>query len=220
MLDNLSLKQKKIIVIIGIIILIGVMYLIYNKNEKQSINVDENILINKSEQNYTDNDSIKDINKKIVVHITGAIKNPGIVELEEGSRIEDAIVKAGGLTEDADISNINLAYTLEDGTKIIIPRENDVQEIKDEDLISKESGKNVIEETNINTDKKSGSTININKATENELQTLPGIGSSLAKKIIIYREENGKFVSTLDIKNVNGIGENKYESIKDYISVN
>ena len=217
MLDNLSLKQKKIIIIIGALVLVGIMYFIFNKNEKQNIITDENILIGNSEQNAIIDEKTEDIEDMIVIHITGAVKKPGIVRLQDGSRIEDAIEKAGGLTEDADISNVNLAYILEDGTKITIPRNSEIEDIEDSNLITKESGKNIIQD--INTNDKSYTTVNINKATQGELETIPGIGSSIAQKIISYRDENGKFSTIEDIKNVSGIGDNKYEAIKDYISV-
>lgn len=217
MMDNLSLKQKRIIIIVGILVLIGIMYLVFNKKEKQSIITDENILVGTGEQNIVNDETTKDIEDMIVIHITGAVKKPGIVKLEDGSRIEDAIENAGGLTEDADITNVNLAYILEDGTKLTIPRNSDVEDIENSNFISKESGKNIIQDTNTNY--KSYSTVNINKATQSELETIPGIGSSIAQKIISYRDENGKFLSIEDIKNVNGIGDNKYEAIKDYISV-
>ena len=135
-----------------------------------------------------------------------------------GSRIEDAIESAGGLTENADITKVNLAYVVEDGTKIKIPSASE-EDIGDEDIIDSKSGDNIIIEENAVPSNNSPQTININKATEKEFETLPGIGPSLASKIIEYRNQNGKFESIEDIKNVNGIGDNKYEKIKDLITV-
>ena len=154
----------------------------------------------------------------VIIHITGSVKNPGIVKLKEGSRIEDAIESAGGLTENADITKVNLAYVVEDGTKIKIPSASE-EDIGDEDIIDSKSGDNIIIEENTVPSNNSTQTININKATEKEFETLPGIGPSLASKIIEYRNQNGKFESIEDIKNVNGIGDNKYEKIKDLITV-
>lgn len=225
MLDNLNEKQKKILIIVAILVAIGLVYYIYNKTGKtDNIDLDENILItnNLTQEN---SENTQDEEELVIVHITGSVKNPGIVKLKQGSRIEDAIQSAGGLTENADISKVNLAYVLEDGIKIRIPS-LDEEETEEEDILIEGSGENIIQETDINTNINSNTTskstnkaININKATEIELQTLPGIGGSLASKIIEYREQNGKFSSIEDIKNVNGIGESKYNNIKDLISV-
>ena len=155
---------------------------------------------------------------EVIIHITGSVKNPGIVRLKEGSRIEDAIEAAGGLTENADISKVNLAYVVDDGTKIKIPSSQE-EDIGDEEIIDSGSGENIIIEKNTTSSNKSSQTININKATETELQTLPGIGASLASRIIEYRSQTGKFGSIEEIKNVNGIGDSKFENIKDLISV-
>lgn len=126
----------------------------------------------------------------------------------------DAIDKAGGLTEDADISDVNLAYVLEDGIKIKIPT---ISEEKNEEIIINSSGEGIVEkEISNNSENK---IININKANETDLQTLPGIGASLAGRIVEYRDSNGKFNEIEDIKNVSGIGDSKYENIKNLICV-
>lgn len=214
MLDNLTKKQKIIVIAIAGIVAIGIMYFIYNKNQvKEDINIEDEILVNNviTNENNTNDDIV-------IIHITGSVKNPGIVKLKEGSRIEDAIESAGGLTENADITKVNLAYVVEDGTKIKIPSASE-EDIGDEDIIDSKSGDNIIIEENAVPSNNSTQTININKATEKEFETLPGIGPSLASKIIEYRNQNGKFESIEDIKNVNGIGDNKYEKIKDLITV-
>lgn len=213
-MENLTKQQKIIILIIAIIVAIGIIYFILNKNQlKTNINLEDEILIG----NMSSTNEIHSEDELIVVHITGSVKSPGIVRLKEGSRIEDSIEAAGGLTENADISKVNLAYILDDGIKIRIPSSTD-ENIENEDILSENSGENIIEEENTIYSKESR-TININKATEAELQTLPGIGESLAIKIIEYRNQNGKFSNIEEIKNVNGIGENKYVEIKDLITV-
>ena len=214
MLDNLTKKQKIIVIAIAGIVVIGIMYFIYNKNQvKEDINIENEILVNNviTNENNTNDDIV-------IIHITGSVKNPGIVKLKEGSRIEDAIEAAGGLTENADITKVNLAYVVEDGTKIKIPSASE-EDIGDEDIIDSKSGENIVIEENTVSSNNSTQTININKATEKEFETLPGIGPSLASKIIEYRNQNGKFGSIEDIKNVNGIGDSKYEKIKDLITV-
>ena len=217
MLDSLNSKQKKIVIVIGIIILLGVIIYFFKNNSINYSADDVEILVAKnSTNNIIDKKDADDNKEAIIVHITGAVKTPGIVKLEEGCRIEDAINKAGGLTEDADITKVNLAYILEDGIKIKIPKTSDIGDLQEDTILSNESGENVLEDI----EKSSQDTcININKATEQELKNLPGIGASLASKIIDYRNNNGKFSIVDDIKKVNGIGDSKFESIRDYICV-
>ena len=109
---------------------------------------------------------------------------------------------------------MNLAFILEDGIKIIIPSNSDIGDLQENNVLSSESGENVLENVE---NLSQSSSVNINKATEQELKTLPGIGPSLASKIIDYREHNGRFSTVEDIKNVNGIGDSKYDNIKEYI---
>lgn len=222
MLENFSLNQKRIIIIVGIVVTIGIIYFIYNNLGNNNVDqLDDNMLIQNNNINEIASDNAE-TEEKIIIHVTGAVKTPGIVKLDDGSRIEDAIEAAGGLTEDADISNVNLAYVLDDGTKIKIPSLSDGDIGNVEDVITDESGEGIIEEfdsTSSSNSQNSTGNININKATEAELDTLPGIGPSLASKIIEYREQNGKFSSIEDIKNVSGIGDSKFENIKDLISV-
>lgn len=215
MLDNLNSKQKKIVVIVGIIVVIGIIYFIYNKNENKDIEIDEEILI---ENNKTEDEINNEETNEIVIHITGEVNNPGIIKLKEGSRIEDAIEKAGGLTENADISNVNLAYILDDGIKIKIPSSLDNKDMEDDEIITEENGENIIENI-ASSSSVNSSKININKATEEELKNLPGIGLELAARVVKYRTENGKFSNIEEIKNVSGIGDSKFEKIKELISV-
>ena len=107
---------------------------------------------------------------------------------------------------------MNLAFIVEDGVKIRIPSTNDKDEI---DIVTESSGSEVIDEN----DETSNGLININKASQAELETLNGIGPSLALKIIEYREQNGKFKTISDIKNVSGIGDKLFEKIKEYITI-
>src|SRR5699024_8534870 len=133
----------------------------------------------------------------------GEVKKEGIVYLEASSRIVDAIKEAGGATKEADLSQINLAYELQDGQKIYIPNKNE----KISEYITMSSGNNVIIEENnssAETERKENK-VNINTANVNELDNLPGIGPSLAQRIIEYREENGNFKSIEELQNVKGI---------------
>lgn len=197
-------NNKKIIVyiLIGIVVVIGGIKLIdiyYQNNNNEEITI-QNVLTTEDEPEKIENETIK-------VYVTGEVKNQGVIELEQGSRIVDAIEKAGGQTEEANLKNVNLAYELEDGQKIYIPNksEENTNEITDDGI------------TGI--DSKENDTININKADEKELQELNGIGESLASSIIKYREDNGKFKNIEDLKNVPGIGESKFSNIKEKIKV-
>ena len=206
--------NKKILFIIIIIsgIIYGVFnYFTQNKNKENLENISQDIIINNQTENITEENNNQE---KIVIHITGAICNEGIYELEENSRIADAVKMAGGLKEDADLKQINLAYVLEDGMKINIPSKN---ENINEDSNNTES---YISKENLNSSNNTKiSKVNINNATQTELETLPGIGPSTALKIINYRKEKGKFNKIEDIKNVNGIGENKFNKIKEFIKI-
>jgi competence protein ComEA len=195
-------NNKKIIIIIGVIILIIISIYVLTKIDEY--NYEEN---NYEEYFAEEENIIKEEAKKvIVVHIIGEINKPGIVELEEGARVIDAIKKAGGTTEKADLAQINLAYILKDGQKIYIPN------TEDNDKKIEYNTANI--ENNIKEEK-----ININTADEDELQRLPGVGASTAAKIIKYREENGSFRKIEDIQNVKGIGEAKYNDLKEQIEV-
>lgn len=205
------LKQRKIGIIIAILIIILIGWKVYDSKKYEEVNSEEILVTDKKDNNKKDEEE----EEIMAVHVTGEVKNPGVVKVKEGSRIEDVIEAAGGLTENADTTNINLAYMIEDGMKIRIPSSN--EEDIEANYISVDSGKGVIiSEENNNT---SNLIVNINTADETELEQLPGIGPSIASKIIEYRNQNGKFKNIEDIKNVTGIGESKYEKIKDFIKV-
>ena len=154
----------------------------------------------------------------------------GVVILNKGSRIVDAINAAGGTTVKANVSKVNLVYVLDDGMKVNIPNNNDLKNNPDFEYITMSSGDGANDASA--TGSSSGdswpsnfgsgsnySVVNINTATQTELESLPGIGPSLALKIINYRKDNGRFSSIEDIKNVSGIGDSKFESLKDFITV-
>ena len=220
-------KKKKIIIIISIICTIIIAGIIYIKDQEEytDMNIFEEI-----ENEQKTNETVDDVeneeqntnetvdNERIIaIHITGEVKKPGILYLKEGSRIADAIKEAGGATKNADLDRVNLAYVLADGQKIYIPNKNE----KDEEIsyIISNSGDNIlVEEGKIN---KEGETakVNINTANLSELETLPGIGPSLAQRIIEYRETNGNFQTIEDLQNVKGIGDSKYSNIKDNVCI-
>lgn len=149
----------------------------------------------------------------IAVHVIGAVPRPGLYEFVEGARVQDAIDVAGGLLSSADVSSINLAALLEDGQQLNIPYQDGAQPIQsfssDELVLPTEESSNA-ENTEL---------ININTATVEELDSLPGIGPTTAQRIIDYRNENGPFDTIEDIQNVSGIGPSTFDDIKDLITV-
>lgn len=208
MLESLTKKQKIIFFIILFIMVGIIVYYIYTtlySNHFSYFYENSNLdTINLIEDNTNEiyNIEIQNINT-IVVYVCGAVKESKVISLSKNSRICDAIDAVGGLTNEADLTNINLAYILEDGEKIYIPKKGEETE-----------NSLTFSNNNLKSNK-----ININKATQTELETIPGIGPSTALKIINYRQTNGKFLRIEDIKNVSGIGEAKFENIKNYISI-
>lgn len=212
-MENLSKNQKIILIVILIFMIIFIFYYILKKTDNSEyveLDVEENVYEN---SNNEIEDNYAQVEEKIIVHVIGSVKIKGIVELERGARISDVIEAAGGTTEDADLSKINLAYVVEDGQKIYVPNKSDSESINN---VTEDAGYNVIEQNNTSSNFKK---VNINTASQTELETLNGIGPSTALKIINYRNENGIFEKIEDLKNVPGIGESKYENLKDSICV-
>ena len=205
-------KQKIIkIAIAGIVVVLAIVYYFSTKEENtyDDILASDVVVENKVEDAKQEPEKESSF---IKVYVAGEVNNPGVIELEEGSRIEDAIEGAGGVKAEANLKNINLAYAISDGEKIYIPNIAEAgQETEESFLLESPSNGNI--------EKSSKGKININKATATELTSVPGIGQSTAQKIIAYREENGKFQAIEDVKKVSGIGDSKFESMKDYLSV-
>ena len=199
----LKIKNLIIICVCFIILVLGIFYASFkDKLVDEEYTFEDDVVETKEEK------VVEEV--KIIIHVAGEVNNPGIISLKQGSRIIDAIESAGGLTEDADISNVNLAYELEDAQKIYIPSIYDLEEI----AVIQENSENIL-----SSGVKKNSKVNINKANEGELQNLTGIGLSIAKRIVQYRNENGNFKNLEYIKNVSGIGDSKYENIKDEICI-
>ena len=157
--------------------------------------------------------------RKITIYVSGEVKNPGVVTLSSDQRLATAVEKLGGLTEYADMNNINLAMKLEDEMHYIIPKKG--EKIKTNIVTSQNdtSNNDIVSENNFNSNESEGNKININTADLDELDKIPGVGEATANKILSYREENGDFKNIEEIKNVNGIGEKKFENMKDIICV-
>lgn len=212
---NLNKKQKIIITGIAILIVISIWIVIVYFEKQNNYDYIEDVFksneIGEIEQET--NKKPEPIEEKLIIHITGCVVSQGIVEVEKGARIIDVIEAAGGINDKADLLKVNLAYKVSDGQKIYIPSIDDEEKVE---YVTGNSGNNVIIENN---EKEGKSMVNINTATQTELETLPGIGPSTALKIIKYREENGSFKKIEDIQQVNGIGDAKFNGIKDQLDV-
>ena len=166
---------------------------------------------------------------EIVVHVTGAVKSPGVYYLSAGARVHEAIEKAGGRTDRADIHSLNLAAKIRDGQQIDVPEIRQIPDVKQSASISNAAqGHTTPTSPDLSVPPQpsmqrsapsDGSRININTATSQELQTLPRIGPALAQRIIEYRQTSGRFSTVDDLTNVKGIGEKTLEKIRDSITV-
>lgn len=167
------------------------------------------IALNDSEESVEeepqDDESVQADAECIFVYVCGAVQNPGVYELTPGSRIYQAVERAGGFGADAAIAAVNQAQKLEDGQQVVIPTQDEAK---------------YYEPSEGETALPGDSRININSADLTALMQLSGIGESRAQGIIKYREENGMFQTIEEIKNVTGIGEKIYEKIKENITVN
>lgn len=230
------LKDKKkvgiLIILFIVLISFGLLYVKSGFKELKK-NDTESIFVDNSENNETSNENLNNSNKNnstkkdnnkinnkevavssqekiIVVEIKGEVKKPDVYTLNENSIVKELIEVAGGLTENAELSNINRAKKLQNHELVYIANKNDinkeVENTNSEVNISQNKGKEI-----------SNKKVNINSAALEELKTLTGIGDSKAKSIIEYREKNGGFKSIEDIKNVTGIGEKMFEKIKEQI---
>ncbi len=195
-------KEEKFTIAFAVVIIAGVIVGVYHLRRQEAekgfatevlSNKDEKILVEKLES------------KKILVHISGEVYKPGVYELDENSRVRDA-VNCAGAKETADLDRLNLAAFLNDGDKIVVPK------------YDPSGGEFVPEKRAYVQLGQEHSLININTASREELESLPGIGPVYASRIIEYREKR-KFNKIEDIKKVNGIGDKTFELIRDKISV-
>ena len=178
------------------------IFVLSEENSKGDLEIekDTNIEINESTNEVS--------SKEVTVYISGEVNSPGIVTVNSGERLANVVEKVGGVTSNADLNQVNMAIKVEDEEHYIIPKIGEVLEVQ-ENIMAENNGT-----------KEDSSKININKATIEELDSLPGVGEATANKIVNYRDENGEFKSIEEIKNVNGIGDKKFQDMKDLIIAN
>ncbi|HEY5557587.1 helix-hairpin-helix domain-containing protein [Acetobacterium sp.] len=181
-----KIDKNKVLYLLLIIITMGIFWGWYNLTQSQGTQLS---VSGAEEVNTNSNVSSGD---KILIHITGAVNNPGVVELIKDARMVEAVNAAGGFTDKADFDTVNLARKLKDEEKIYIFNKGEVPEP------SVESATGLI---------------NINTAGLEELKKLPGVGDVIAQGIIDYREKNGNFTQLEDLKNVTRIGDKVYEGL-------
>ncbi|GAA2983030.1 helix-hairpin-helix domain-containing protein [Finegoldia magna] len=210
---NFNFSKDKILIGIAIIVLVGFGYYKsnsdnLNNNQIQTlVDTKSTESINEKSENNTQK---REDNSMTMCQIDGCVNKPGVYSFKKDDRIKDIVELAGGFTQDADTKSVNLAMKLKDEMKIYIPSKTETSKAQNNDRHSSDIV--TIKDNN------SSSLVNINTADSNKLQTLPGIGPSKAKKIIEFREKN-QFKKIEEIKNVDGIGDKTFESLKSLITI-
>lgn len=196
--ESWSLSAKAAVIGGILLILVGVGGLFFKKEEsvEETEVVVTTVMAEKTEESTTQE-------TVIFVDIKGAVKNPGVYQMEVGDRVKDALDAAGGLTGDADSQKVNLAKRLEDQMVIVVPKVGE----EAEEIPAGETSKEATKEGKVN----------INTATVEELKTLKGVGEKKAEAIIEYRKKNGSFQTKEDLMKVRGIGKKLFESFQERI---
>ena len=216
--------RKQIIIASTILIFITITSILYISNRpKTKLKIKETNIALKKDKKETKEEAIEEYK----VDIKGEVINPGIYTLKKYSRIIDCIELAGGLTENANTTVLNLSKKITDEMVIIVYSNAEVAEFKKTKELEKQVQDSCIQKNEdslkndacIDDDSSNTSLISINTATEDELSSLSGIGPSKAKQIVEYRTTNGPFKTIEDIKQVPGIGDSIFAQIKDYITI-
>ncbi len=199
----LTLKEKKLFVAIGLVIVISGGLMVYNRIEKSSaVKIKK---ANSAPQSSSPEEAKKSQTQeeKLLVHIGGAVNNPGVYECKSGTRLYKVIEKAEGPTDQANLNAVNLAKPVRDGEKFIIPAQSkkNAPSIQSQGSAFSTTGK-----------------ININIANQKKLEQLSGIGPALASQIIKYRQQNSSFQSKKELTKVSGIGDKTLAKLKDQIT--
>lgn len=211
------MKKRKVIMVVAAIVIAISGYYFFVQSEQKQVEKDP-IFAEMGQQDKGDiKKEVKDSKPVIIkVDVKGAVRTPGVFIAKPGDRIIDLIGAAGDFTKDADLDKVNLAQLVEDQMVIYVPR------VGEEDAKIPTTAPASVGETVTGTETggtSSGSQVNLNTATQAELETLPGIGPSKAIAIIDYRETTGKFQKIEDLKNISGIGDKTFEKLQDSIIV-
>lgn len=198
--------------------IIGVgFFFIFSSNQKQQSSVKNNEGLFQSQDSKSSNaktSSTTSGKNQQFVEIKGAVVKPGIYPIKANTRLDEILKQAGGATSDADLKNINLAKIANDQDSFYIPRQGEV-------VVNAASSSDSNANFTAPEDEKNGSgLVDLNTADVTKLQTLNGIGAKKAEQIVEYRKEKGNFKKVEDLKNVSGIGDKIFESLKDQVTVN
>jgi competence protein ComEA len=206
-LMDLTKREKTGLYVFGAIILILISYMYFSNKDKGEIEVNSSLTPTAESTSAPSEET-----GEIRAYICGAVCKPGVYTLLEGDRVDILLAMAGGATGEADLSAINLAERLQDEQYVWVPSKGE------EGVPSREGATPSASKAGASLPQSQG-LVNINTASAEELDSLPGIGPAIASRIIAYREEKGKFTSIEQIKEVSGIGESKYADLKDRICV-
>lgn len=161
-----------------------------------------------------------------MVHVLGAVRRSGVVELPASSRVGDALERAGGATDDADLDRLNLARVLTDGERLYVPRvgQQDVPEALGPMADGAAAGPTAAAGAgsgggSAGTGDEESAVVDLNTADQTALETLPGIGPGLAGRIIAWRDEHGRFTAVEDLLDVSGIGDVRFAELRDRVRV-
>lgn len=211
-------KQYKIALGLGLLGVIAAGFILLQGRDQGGTDVQQLTEQTSSSSSYKDEKSNKSNeisqaeteDQLVTVDVKGAVKKPGVYQLQSNSRVHDALEKAGGMTEEADLKSINQAQKLSDEAVVYVAKvgENAV-DVTASASASATSG----------TGQTKSALVNLNTATEADFQTISGIGQKRAQDIIAYREANGRFKSVDELKNVSGIGAKTLEKLKEYVTV-
>lgn len=223
---EITTKQKMIVTIIMAVVFAGSILLKYQFQQQKGFSVAATGTLGEGTEQIDDLAGREPLEEdlSLIVDVEGAVRNPGVVHLSEGSRVYQAIEKAGGVLENADTKYINQAELVTDGIIIYVPYlegRNGMVNPEESETISAGAVSGASFQQNFGSGNGTETTrpVNINTADRETLMTLPGIGESYAAAIIDYREQNGFFQSVEELKQIEGIGERKFEKLKDRVSV-
>ena len=214
-MDILESQHQKIIIVLVVVILAGGGYWML-KHFHPALFLGEPDFVVETETTPPTPPS-STAQPEIVVHVMGAVKSPGVYHLSTDARVHEAIQKAGGKTDQADLHSLNLAAKMRDGEQIYVPEIRQTPDVGQ--TIPTSSSSAAPPQPSVRRSASSdGSRININTATFQELQTVRGIGPTMAQRIIEYRQTSGRFATVDDLTNVKGVGEKTLEKIRDSIT--
>ena len=199
--------QQKIFLIMGVLILVLSGLLVFQGYQARQAKYASPVITEKQvwESGKAEASNEPSLSRTFIkVYVTGQVRHPGVITLQEGDRVTDAIDLAGGCLPEADLNGINMALRVKDEGMYYVPS------------IGEEIPGDV--QANISGEESDGK-VNINIADQSLLETLPGIGPSKSQKILEYREKNGNFNSIEEIMNIAGIAEKTFESLKDFITI-